>query len=204
MTTLATHTTGANSAVNGTINIAAVATNTAATSIRLQYDTTNHTGSNVAVATATLDVSFDGGTTWNPMKTDGQPLCSVGRDKGYAPPSRLITYVGVIAGTTLTIALAPSGGSLRIGDMVVGPTALTVAMGTYITDFGTGTGGAGTYTVNNSQTVASVAMSSGGGGLCWLQHALPSDGAGNLNRMIRASLTTSASLVTSLQVVEMG
>jgi hypothetical protein len=203
MTTLATHTTGSNAAVNGTINIAAVATNLSATAVRLQFDITAHTGSSTPTATATLDVSFDGGVTWNPMKNDGQPWCSCGRDKGYAPPTRPVTYVGVIAGTTLTIALPPSGGNLRIGDLVVGPTALTVAQGTYITDFGTGTGGAGTYTVNNSQTVASVAMSSGGGGLAWMQHPLPDDGVGNLNRMIRASLTTSSSLVTSLQVVEL-
>ena len=37
-----------------------------------------------------------------------------------------------------------------------------VASGTQITAFGTGTGGAGTYTVNNSQTVASKAMTANG------------------------------------------
>jgi hypothetical protein len=202
MSTLATHTTGVASALNGTINLAAVATNPAATAVRLQFDVTNHTDVNVATVTATLDVSFDGGVMWNPMKTDGQPWCSCTRDKGSAPPSRVITYTGSISGTTLTAA-GVTGGKLMPGYLVVGATAIAVALGTYITDFGTGTGGDGTYVVNNSQTVAAQVMSSGGGGLAWMQHPLPSDGQGNLNRMIRASLTTTVSLVTSLQVLEL-
>lgn len=55
-----------------------------------------------------------------------------------------------IAGTVATISGA-SGGTIRIGDQITGG---TTSAQTYIQSFGTGTGGNGTYNVNNSQTVA--------------------------------------------------
>lgn len=65
---------------------------------------------------------------------------------------------GSISGTTLTIAASPAPtGALYIGAVIVG-TGVTV--GTTITAFGTGTGGAGTYTVSASQTVASTTITS--------------------------------------------
>lgn len=65
-------------------------------------------------------------------------------------------FTGVISGTTLTVTDAV--GTLAIGQTVTG---VGVAAGTVISDFGTGTGGNGTYTVSISQTVASGAMRSG-------------------------------------------
>lgn len=59
-----------------------------------------------------------------------------------------------IADTTLTVS-AISSGALQVGMAVYGT---GVAVGTYITALGTGDGGLGTYTLNASQTVASVAM----------------------------------------------
>ena len=56
---------------------------------------------------------------------------------------------GSISGTTLTVS-AVAAGTIAVGQSVGGASA-----GTYITALGTGTGGTGTYTVNNSQTVAS-------------------------------------------------
>jgi hypothetical protein len=60
----------------------------------------------------------------------------------------LSQFVGSISGTTLTVS-SVSSGSLAVGQSVYGS---TVAAGTVITALGTGTGGAGTYTVNISQT----------------------------------------------------
>ena len=57
--------------------------------------------------------------------------------------------IGSISGTTLTITL-PLNGSIQIGQMVSGP---GVSIGTVVTAFDTGSGGIGTYTVNNLQTV---------------------------------------------------
>tara|TARA_R110000822_G_scaffold143954_3_gene282467 strand:+ start:7900 stop:8853 length:954 start_codon:yes stop_codon:yes gene_type:complete len=64
---------------------------------------------------------------------------------------------GSIAGTTLTIATAASG-QLRVGSVITDSGSLVTA-GTYITALGTGAGTVGTYTVNNSQTVASTVLS---------------------------------------------
>lgn len=63
-----------------------------------------------------------------------------------------------ISGTTLTIAgpiVGPTTSPFRIGTVISGTGVLA---GTVITGFGTGTGLAGTYTVNISQTVASTTI----------------------------------------------
>jgi hypothetical protein len=58
------------------------------------------------------------------------------------------------AGTTLTVS-AVSAGVLHVGDTVSGS---GVTSGTKITALGSGSGGTGTYTVDNSQTVGSESM----------------------------------------------
>ncbi len=63
-------------------------------------------------------------------------------------------FTGAISTTTLTVSAVASG-TLQVGQVISG---VGVTAGTYITAFGTGTGGAGTYTVSASQTVASEAM----------------------------------------------
>jgi hypothetical protein len=60
--------------------------------------------------------------------------------------------------TTLTIASSPTPtGALYIGAVIAGS---GVSVGTTITGFGTGTGGAGTYIVSTIQTVASTTITS--------------------------------------------
>jgi len=61
-------------------------------------------------------------------------------------------FTGSIATTVLTVTGTP-GGTLAIGQTITGP---GVTPGTTIASLGTGTGGAGTYNINNSQTVAST------------------------------------------------
>lgn len=72
-------------------------------------------------------------------------------------PDAAYSATGSIAGTTLTISAVGSG-QLRIGDVVNGT---GVTPGTVITAFGTGVGGTGTYTVNQSQTVSSTTLTGG-------------------------------------------
>jgi hypothetical protein len=72
---------------------------------------------------------------------------------GHAPAAT-VSFTGSISGTTLT-AGAPTLGTIAVGQTYLGT---GVTPGTYITALGTGTGGAGTYTVNFSQTVASTTM----------------------------------------------
>lgn len=65
------------------------------------------------------------------------------------------TYVtGSITSTTLTVT-GVSVGVLQVGSVISGT---GIAVGTTITALGTGTGGAGTYTVNISQSVVSTAI----------------------------------------------
>lgn len=75
-------------------------------------------------------------------------------------PSTSVTFQGSIAGTTLTVSSVISG-SLAVGQLITGTGVSASPPGssaTYITALGTGTGGAGTYTVNISQTVSSTTM----------------------------------------------
>ena len=69
-----------------------------------------------------------------------------------------IPLTGSISGTTLTVTATPSG-ALGPSQTISGS---GIASGTQITALGTGTGGTGTYTVNNSQVVASKAMTANG------------------------------------------
>ena len=61
------------------------------------------------------------------------------------------TFTGSISTTTLTVTAMLSGDNIAVGMFIDSSTSLT--NGTYITAFGTGTGGTGTYTVSASQTV---------------------------------------------------
>lgn len=61
---------------------------------------------------------------------------------------------GSISGTTLTVSAVTSG-TLYVGQTIQGS---GVTVQTIITALGTGTGGAGTYTVNYSQTVSSTTL----------------------------------------------
>jgi predicted RNase H-related nuclease YkuK (DUF458 family) len=70
-------------------------------------------------------------------------------------PKGIASFTGAISGTTLTVSAMADGATLVVGSVITGT---GVTAGTIITALNTGTGGAGTYTVNNSQSVSSVAM----------------------------------------------
>jgi len=81
------------------------------------------------------------------------------------PPSAITSVTGggavvtgAIAATTLTVSAVTSG-ALAVGQTISGA---GVTGGTTITALGTGTGGAGTYTVSVSQTVASTTVTAVG------------------------------------------
>jgi hypothetical protein len=65
-----------------------------------------------------------------------------------------VTLTGYMAGTTLTVTAA-NDGSLAVGQTIIGGLGVGVLPNTTITALGTGIGGIGTYTINNSQTVGS-------------------------------------------------
>ena len=66
------------------------------------------------------------------------------------------TFTGSISGTTLTVTSVLSG-TIAVGQAIFGQ---GVDQNTVITALGTGSGGVGTYTVSDSQTVASTAINS--------------------------------------------
>ena len=96
------------------------------------------------------------------------------------PTSGIYTgSISTVNGGTLTITAVLQGDPIAIGSWVNGT---GVTAGTYITGYGTGTGGIGTYTVNVSQTASSTTLYTQG------QNYLPDPsqmelGVGPLGRM---------------------
>ena len=80
---------------------------------------------------------------------------------GCLAEGNLPTFVGTgaISGTTLTVSAVTSG-YLPVGTIITGS---GVTSGTTITDWVSATGGTGTYTVSDSQTVSSTTISAAGG-----------------------------------------
>jgi len=64
------------------------------------------------------------------------------------------SFTGSCSSSTLTVSAVASG-KLSLGSLI---TAAGFPANTFITGFGTGTGGTGTYTLNNAQTVASTSI----------------------------------------------
>jgi len=69
------------------------------------------------------------------------------------------TFTGTMASNVLTVTVLGQGAPIAVGMYVDGA---NVTDGTYITAFGTGIGGLGTYTINQSVTAASTAMTAHG------------------------------------------
>jgi hypothetical protein len=68
------------------------------------------------------------------------------------------SFTASIATNQLTVTGSPTGRALAVGQIIAGA---GVPIGTNITALGTGTGGAGTYTISASLTVSSEAMTAG-------------------------------------------
>ena len=105
------------------------------------------------------------------------------------------TFTGSISTTTLTVTAMLSGDPIVVGMFIDSSTSLT--NGTYITAFGTGSGGTGTYTVSASQTVASATIIGSGNAL--LQNPSPmSVGVGPLGRVYIWDAVPQAKLTTNI------
>lgn len=77
---------------------------------------------------------------------------------GYTRTQNVAVVTASQATTVLTVTALLNGVPLQVG-MMLGGTSVTA--GTYIVSFGTGTGGVGTYNVNNSTTVTSTTVVGG-------------------------------------------
>jgi hypothetical protein len=120
----------------------------------------------IGVTQATVITALGTGTGGVGTYTVNQSQSVASTQMNSATVGAVVT--GDISGTTLTVSAVTSG-TLVVGQTIQGS---TVTAQTIITALGTGTGGIGTYTVNNSQTVTSRTLY----GLNW--SVLPStDGA---------------------------
>lgn len=107
-------------------------------------------GANIAQNTVITALGTGTGGTGTYTISDSQTVASTTINSTAAPA--IVT--GAIAGTTLTVSAVTSG-TLKIGQTIEGS---GVTDGTIIKAFGTGSGGAGTYTVSASQTVSSTTI----------------------------------------------
>lgn len=95
---------------------------------------------------------FYGATNGVFFEVSGNTLYMVQRSASGSAPAT--STAASITGTTLTVGGTVTG-TFAVGQLV---TAQGILGNTYITALGTGTGGAGTYTVSLSQTVAATAI----------------------------------------------
>jgi hypothetical protein len=104
------------------------------------------------------------------------------------------TFTGSIATTTLTVTAMLSGSPIVLGMYVDGS---SVTDGTYITAFGTGAGGTGTYTVNQSVTASSTTMTAHTNTL--LDNPSPMDlGVGPLGRIYVWDIVPQAAVANNI------
>jgi hypothetical protein len=111
-------------------------------------------------------------------------------------------FTGSISGTTLTVTNMTSG-SIAVGQALFG---VGITQATVITALGTGTGGAGTYTVNLSQTVASEQMNSATVGCIFtgsistttLTVSAITSGSLSLGQTIQGTGVTTGTIITAL------
>lgn len=103
------------------------------------------------------------------------------------------SFTGSISGTTLDVS-AVSSGSLAVGQIISSGAGVTA--GTIITALGTGSGGVGTYTVNNSQTIASESMqTTAGNNQIFISNLTAIDNCGAAGIYIDDSISSNKSFV---------
>lgn len=107
-------------------------------------------GVNVSLNTVITALGTGAGGVGTYTVSNSQTTASTTINSNAAPA--IVT--GSISGTTLTVTSVTSG-TLQIGQTIEGT---GVTNGTIIKAFGTGSGGAGTYTVSASQTVSSTTI----------------------------------------------
>ena len=106
------------------------------------------------------------------------------------------TFTGSMSGTTLTVTAMLSGSPIVVGMYVDGS---SVTDGTYITAVGTGAGGTGTYTINQSVSASSTTMTAHGN--TPLDNPSPMDlGVGPLGRIYVWDIVPQAAVTNNLAV----
>ena len=108
------------------------------------------------------------------------------------------TFTGSIASTTLTVTAMLTGSPIVLGMYIDGS---SVTDGTYITAFGTGAGGTGTYTVNQAVTASSTTIT--GHTNVPLDNPSPMDlGVGPLGRIYVWDIVPQALVASNIAAVQ--
>lgn len=110
--------------------------------------------------TITGQTSGSAGGTGNYSLSSAIPAGAVSESMQTADPNLGARFSGSISGMVLTVA-SVSAGVVGIGQWIVDD-FFSVVPGTKITSLGSGAGGAGTYNLNISQTVATASMRAAG------------------------------------------
>jgi hypothetical protein len=142
-------------AASGTSTASTIATGsfTVTGSIAGNVLTVTNVGSGAVINGATIT----GGAILAGTTIQGQLSGTAGGIGTYAVnQSQIVASLSITGSYGLLTVGGTVGGLWAVGQTVSGG---TTSAGTIITQLGTGTGGAGTYYVNNSQTVASAALS---------------------------------------------
>ena len=110
-------------------------------------------------------VSFGTSAPTSGSCTAGTVVRIISASTGAAVPATAPSMTASISGTTLTVTAVAAGTVVGVGQVLSGGSSTVgyVDANTTITGYGTGTGGAGTYTLNISGNVASTTITASGG-----------------------------------------
>ena len=156
---------------------------------------TNTTSDGCILANATANLSIEKCTAelglvksgWSFVKADGTSYwttvdgCTTKARAGADITVAVTTAATTIAGTVMTV-VGVSSGTIAVGQFASGTGVLG---GTVIASLGTGVGGAGTYNVNQSQTVAATTVTM----QQFATSAVLLAGAANATQVLRCSLS---------------
>lgn len=129
-----------------------------------------------------------------PQYSDDLFLGSAETSMGTGLRPNTSTFTGSMATTTLTVTAMLSGAPIVVGMYVDGS---SVTDGTYITAFGTGSGGVGTYTINQSVTASSTTMTANGN-IAFGDPSPMSTGVGPLGRIYVWDIVPQAAVTNNI------
>ena len=130
-----------------------------------------------------------------PQYSDDLFLGSAPTFMGLSKDAISSVFSGTISGTTLTVTSLQSGDPIVQGMYIAGT---SVTAGSYITAFGSGTGGVGTYTLNTASTVGSAETIYGSGNAFLGDPAPMSQGVGPLGRVYIWDVVPAAAAVNNI------
>ena len=156
----------------------------------------------VLTATATVNTTAEAGRSINQITVayDTNPGTFNVEDQAVVTGAIANTVGGLSAGTVLNV-VAVTSGTLRVGMRIIG-TGITA--GTFISALGTGTGGIGTYTVNNSQFITSRTLTAKIAAAGFTSKAGPAGFTGSITGTTLSAVRTSGTIAIGQKIKGIG